>query len=133
MGKQSGLVFNTLCATLILKEPFTHRSLAGTILVCAGALLIATFGAMKEPAHSLDQLLELLAEPAFLIWMGGQGIVVLGILGCIKISKALWPEYENRPIGRLGRGVAYGCVRSVLVARTHSFPSAGFTSEEAES
>ncbi|KAG8528730.1 uncharacterized protein KY384_006417 [Bacidia gigantensis] len=59
---QSGLVFNSACATVILGEPFTRWSLFGTILVCAGAVLIAIFGAIGEPAHNLDQLLALLQQ-----------------------------------------------------------------------
>ncbi|KXG54407.1 Magnesium transporter NIPA [Penicillium griseofulvum] len=65
----SGLVFNTIFATLILGEPFTRYSLAGTVLVCIGALLIGTFGAIGEPAHTLDQLLYLLQRRPFLLWM----------------------------------------------------------------
>jgi len=67
----SGLVFNTAFATLLLKEPFTRLSLAGTVLTCAGAALIATFGAIGEPAHNLEQLLHLLKQPDFIVWMGG--------------------------------------------------------------
>ena len=36
----SGLVFNSILATLLLKEPWTWRSAWGTILVAAGAVLI---------------------------------------------------------------------------------------------
>ncbi|KIX10063.1 uncharacterized protein Z518_01144 [Rhinocladiella mackenziei CBS 650.93] len=73
----SGLVFNTAFATLLLSEPFTHFSVVGTILTCSGAALIATFGAIGEPAHNLHQLLQLLAERDFIIWMVGTMIVVV--------------------------------------------------------
>jgi magnesium transporter len=62
---------------LLLKERFTRYSLIGTVLTCAGAALVATFGAIGEPAHSLRQLLELLAQRDFIIWMSGTLIVVV--------------------------------------------------------
>src|ERR1700754_992148 len=76
----SGLVFNSICATLILGEPFTRWSLGGTMLVSSGAVLIAIFGAIPEPAHSLDQLLFLLARRPFVLWMVLQAILVIGII-----------------------------------------------------
>lgn len=65
----SGLVFNTAFATLILKEPFTRYSVVGTVLTCTGAALIATFGAIGEPAHNLRQLIALLKQGTFIAWM----------------------------------------------------------------
>lgn len=67
----SGLVFNTAFATLLLKEPFTRFSAIGTVLTCVGAALIATFGAIGEPAHNLQQLVDLLKERDFILWMSG--------------------------------------------------------------
>src|SRR5690349_8542581 len=61
----SGLVFNSVCATLILGEPFTRWSMWGTVLVCTGALLIAIFGAFPAPAHTLRELLTLLGRRSF--------------------------------------------------------------------
>jgi hypothetical protein len=76
----SGLVFNTAFATLLLKEPFTRFSLIGTILTCAGAALIATFGAIGEPAHGLNQLLDLLHKRQFIIWMIATLVVAVGTI-----------------------------------------------------
>lgn len=104
-------MFNSLCATLILSEPFTQLSLIGTVLVCIGATLIAAFGAMKEPAHSLDELLSLLGERPFLLWLGAQALLVMGILIGTRLSVALWPKLRHTPRMRMARGVAYGCVR----------------------
>ena len=73
----SGLVFNTAFATILLHEPFTRYSLIGTILTCAGAALIAVFGAISEPAHGLQQLLDLLVQPQFVTWMAGTFVVVI--------------------------------------------------------
>jgi hypothetical protein len=107
----SGLVFNSICATLILSEPFTRYSLIGTILVSIGAALIATFGALEEPAHTLDELLELLGKRPFLLWMGGQAVVVSGILILTKLSQVLYPRTANSQRMKMIRGISYGCVR----------------------
>ncbi|CUS09445.1 unnamed protein product [Tuber aestivum] len=112
----SGLVFNSICATLILSEPFTRYSLIGTILVCVGAALIAAFGAMKEPAHSLDELLDLLAKKTFLSWMVCTALLIMGILGATKASSILRPRLKHTAKMRMVRGVAYGCVSGILSA-----------------
>lgn len=90
----SGLVFNTAFATLLLKEPFTRYSLIGTILTCAGAALIATFGAVAEPAHSLTQLLVLLRRWNFIVWMVGTMLIaVLGIL--VAHFLKIWSSHRH--------------------------------------
>lgn len=73
----SGLVFNTAFATLLLKEPFTRYSAVGTVLTCVGAGLIAGFGAIGEPAHNLQQLVDLLKEKIFILWMSGTLLLVV--------------------------------------------------------
>ncbi|KAL9131947.1 MAG: hypothetical protein Q9217_000227 [Psora testacea] len=115
---QSGLVFNSICATLILGEPFTRWSLGGTILVCAGAVLIAIFGAIAEPAHNLDQLLMLLSRRQFIIWMIVQAILVLAIITSSKALKYLNPRTSHIPRMRLLKGMAYGGVSGILSAHS---------------
>jgi hypothetical protein len=83
----SGLVFNTAFATLLLKEPFTHFSLIGTVLTCAGAALIATFGAIGEPAHGLNQLLDLLYKRQFIVWMIATLVVAVGTIVFAHVLK----------------------------------------------
>ncbi|KAJ5612113.1 Magnesium transporter NIPA [Penicillium lagena] len=129
----SGLVFNTIFATVILGEPFTRYSLAGTVLVCIGAVLIGTFGAIGEPAHSLDQLLELLQRRPFLLWMGGTAVIVAVILASSKLLTYCLPSSRTRPAAsgylaphlqrlqariKLIRGMCYGSVSGILSAHT---------------
>ncbi|KAJ5110210.1 Magnesium transporter NIPA [Penicillium argentinense] len=129
----SGLVFNTIFATLILGEPFTRYSFAGTFLVCIGAVLIATFGAIGEPAHTLNQLLELLQGRPFLIWMGFTFVLVVLILIGSKLLKACLPGSRAKPIPtghftpqilqvqsriKLFRGMCYGAVSGILSAHS---------------
>ncbi|KAJ5180016.1 hypothetical protein N7492_003226 [Penicillium capsulatum] len=129
----SGLVFNTIFATLILGEPFTRYSFAGTILVCIGAVLIATFGAVGEPAHSLNQLLDLLQRRPFLSWMGATLVLVVIILVGSKLLKQCLFGARMKPVAvgqfgphlqrlqsriRLFRGMCFGCVSGILSAHS---------------
>ena len=118
ISSQSGLVFNSICATLILGEPFTRWSLGGTFLVSAGAVLIAIFGAIGEPAHNLDQLLELLQRRQFILWMIGQAILVVMIILSAKTLKWINPAGKNTPRIRFYRGMAFGAVSGILSAHS---------------
>ncbi|KAH8684858.1 hypothetical protein BGZ60DRAFT_524056 [Tricladium varicosporioides] len=113
----SGLVFNSICATLILGEPFTRWSLGGTLLVSSGAILIAIFGAIPEPAHSLDQLLVLLGRKTFVVWMILQAILVIAII-ILAGFLAKIPGISSSPRIRLLRGLAYGCISGILSAHS---------------
>ncbi|KAI9734409.1 MAG: hypothetical protein M1818_006797 [Claussenomyces sp. TS43310] len=113
----SGLVFNSICATLLLGEPFTRWSFGGTVLVCCGAVLIAIFGAIPEPAHNLNQLLYLLGRRAFILWMVGQAVLVLAIV-IVATCLARFPSVATSPRVRLGRGLAYGCISGILSAHS---------------
>lgn len=108
----SGLVFNTICATLLLGEAFTKWSLIGTILVAAGAILIGLFGALPEPSHNLDQLLDLLQRPQFIIWMLGTGFIIFAILILALILSRL--RHHNTPRIRLFLGMCFGSVSAIL-------------------
>lgn len=50
------------------------------MLVAGGAILIALFGALPEPTHNLDQLLELLVRPQFIVWMFGTAVMIALVL-----------------------------------------------------
>ncbi|PSR93826.1 DUF803 domain-containing protein, partial [Coniella lustricola] len=113
----SGLVFNSICATLILGEPFTRWSLWGTLLVCIGAILIAIFGAIPSPTHSLDELLKLMGRQAFLLWMALQAVLVISI--CVAVDCANhFLHLSQSPRFRFIRGLAFGCVSGILSAHS---------------
>ncbi|EEP79666.1 conserved hypothetical protein [Uncinocarpus reesii 1704] len=136
----SGLVFNTIFATLILGEPFTRYSFGGTVLVCVGAVLIAIFGAIGEPAHTLDQLLELLSRPAFLRWVAGTAVIVVATLFGSRVLKGpstsgrtsgwkFWKKspksytahhyhHHHSPRIKTLRGILYGAVSGILSAHS---------------
>lgn len=81
-------------------------------------MLIAIFGAIGEPAHNLDQLLELLGRRQFILWMIGQAIVVVVIIIGAKTLKWMNPWTSNSPRMRLFRGMAYGAVSGILSAHS---------------
>lgn len=138
---QSGLVFNAIFATLILSEPFTQLFLFGTILVFIGAVLIATYGAIPEPSHSLDDLLVLLGRPAFLAWLAVTFFIVLATIAFLRLVKTNMffaarnktPLFQNptpedeedlsnahyeSPRMKLLRGLLYGLINGILAAHS---------------
>ena len=111
----SGLVFNSICATLLLSEPFTPLSAIGTALVTVGAILIGIFGAMTEPSHTLPQLLDLLWRQEFLLWLGGTLFVVVLVLAATIFLRRIYPR-PNSPKARFIRGMSFGFISGVLSA-----------------
>lgn len=111
----SGLVFNSICASALLGEPFTLLSSVGTVLVCIGAALIAVFGALREPVHNLDELISLLYRRGFILWLIGQALIVTCLLVLARLS--VGPKRAgNNSRWRMIRGAAYGSVSGILSA-----------------
>ncbi|KAK7426759.1 hypothetical protein QQZ08_006795 [Neonectria magnoliae] len=116
----AGLVFNSICASLILSEPFTRWSLSGTILVTTGAVLIAIFGAIPEPAHDLKELLELLGRRPYVVWMILQALFVVSLaLATDIINNMSSLSHDSR--FRLARGISYGVISGDLSAHALLF------------
>ncbi|KAI0434868.1 magnesium transporter NIPA-domain-containing protein [Xylaria sp. FL1042] len=116
----AGLVFNSICATLILDEPFTRWSFWGTALVAIGAAMIAIFGAIPSPAHNLPELLKLLGRWQFIVWMSLQAVIVLTIALSIEFINH-FKNISQNPKFRLARGLAYGCISGTLSAHSLLF------------
>jgi multidrug transporter EmrE-like cation transporter len=113
----SGLVFNSILASLLLKEPWTWRTAYGTVLVAAGAVLISFFSAMPEPSHNLQQLLHLLGKRGFLIWF----ILSLVFVGAVVVMTfvlrmCIASHRKDSPKILLVNGMAFGLVSGVLSA-----------------
>jgi multidrug transporter EmrE-like cation transporter len=113
----SGLVFNSIMASLILKEKWTWRTVVGTMLVAGGAVLISLFSALPEPSHSLHQLLELLYVRGFLIWFILSLVFVVGVL-LLDFALRCLLSAQKRESGKvlLIRGMAYGMLSGILSA-----------------
>ncbi|KAL7621091.1 hypothetical protein AAE478_008404 [Parahypoxylon ruwenzoriense] len=116
----AGLVFNSVCATLILGEPFTRWSFYGTALVSTGAALIAIFGAIPSPAHSLPELLDLLGRWPFIAWMSLQAVAVVAMAVVIDLVNHFSSLSQNSRF-RLARGLVFGCISGILSAHSLLF------------
>ncbi|TWU77071.1 hypothetical protein ED733_008032 [Metarhizium rileyi] len=116
----AGLVFNSICATLILDEPFTRWSLCGTLLVTSGAVLIAIFGAIPSPAHDLKELLVLLGRRPFIVWMALQALFVV-VLGTVTDVVNTMSSISHNSRFRLARGIIYGIISGDLSAHALLF------------
>ncbi|KAI1460034.1 magnesium transporter NIPA-domain-containing protein [Annulohypoxylon moriforme] len=116
----AGLVFNSICATLILNEPFTRWSFYGTALVTTGAALIAIFGAIPSPAHSLAELLDLLGRWPFILWMSLQAVLVISMALVIDLVNHFSSLSQNSRF-RLARGLVFGCISGILSAHSLLF------------
>jgi len=113
----SGLVFNSIMASLILKEAWTWRTLVGTALVAGGAVLISLFSALPEPSHNLEQLLRLLWYPNFLVWFILSLVFVLGVLVMdFSLRHLIAVHKRDSPKILLIRGMAYGLLSGILSA-----------------
>ncbi|KAF4345973.1 DUF803 domain protein [Fusarium beomiforme] len=116
----AGLVFNSICASLILSEPFTRWSLSGTVLVTTGAVLIAIFGAIPSPAHDLKELLELMARRPYIVWMILQALFVLALALSVDLINSM-SSLSHDARFRLARGITYGVISGDLSAHALLF------------
>jgi len=115
----SGLVFNSLMASLLLKEPWTWRTGYGTLLVAAGAVLISLFSALPEPSHSLEQLVRLLGYRSFLVWFILSLVFVGGMLAMdFAMRRFLSGHRRDSPRLHLVRGMSYGAISGILSAHS---------------
>jgi multidrug transporter EmrE-like cation transporter len=113
----SGLVFNSILASLILKEAWTWRTVYGTVLVAAGAVLVSFFSAVPEPSHSLEQLLGLLSVPAFLVWFILSLVFVLLVIILTFTLRFCVPGLSgDSPRVCLINGMSFGLISGVLSA-----------------
>ncbi|KAI0365264.1 hypothetical protein BV20DRAFT_973458 [Pilatotrama ljubarskyi] len=71
------LLWNAFFARILLGDVFSPWMAIGTILIAGGAVLIAVFGIVPEPTHSLEDLLRLFDRPAFIAYFSLLGFVVL--------------------------------------------------------
>jgi len=70
------LLWNAFFARLILGDVFSPYMLFGTLAIAGGAVLIAIFGIVPEPTHSLEDLLVLLRRGPFVVYFALLGTVV---------------------------------------------------------
>ncbi|KAG8930966.1 hypothetical protein FRC01_002015 [Tulasnella sp. 417] len=87
------LLWNALFAHLILGDLFSKFMVIGTLLIVAGAVLIARFGIVPEPTHSLEDLLRLFARDAFVIYFS---LLAAAIFVTLVVTHILeWSLYKR--------------------------------------
>jgi hypothetical protein len=72
------LLWNAFFARIILGDVFSKYMIIGTFLIGGGAVLIAIFGVVPEPTHSLEDLLILFGRKTFVVYFSLLG-AALGI------------------------------------------------------
>lgn len=78
------LLWNALFARFLLGDVFSPWMILGTLLIAGGAVLIAIFGIVPEPTHSLEDLLQLFRRPAFVAYFSLLGAVVVVCLAIVS-------------------------------------------------
>lgn len=72
---------------MLLGDAFSVWMVLGTILIAGGAVLIAVFGVVAEPTHSLEDLLILFGRPAFVVYFSLLGVFVVACLITVSNGK----------------------------------------------
>ncbi|UZJ54595.1 hypothetical protein CBS101457_003915 [Exobasidium rhododendri] len=81
------LLYNALLARFILDDFFSRYMIAGTALIAAGAVLIGYFGVVREPNHSLDDLLALYSRPTFIAFASVFALTFVGVLAIAHLAE----------------------------------------------
>ena len=69
---------------MLLGDAFSIWMVLGTLFIAGGAVLIAVFGIVPEPTHSLEDLLVLFSRPAFVAYFS-----LLGVLTVVCLAASL--------------------------------------------
>ncbi|KAF8591828.1 hypothetical protein K439DRAFT_1643851 [Ramaria rubella] len=77
------LLWNAFFARLLLGDVFSPYMIFGTIAIAGGAVMIAVFGIVPEPTHSLENLLVLFSRKAFVVYFSLLGTAVAGGLAIV--------------------------------------------------
>lgn len=78
------LLWNAVFARLLLGDVFSPWMAIGTLFIAGGAVLIAIFGIVPEPTHSVEDLLRLFSRPAFIVYFSLLGVVVIVCLALVS-------------------------------------------------
>ncbi|KAG9022207.1 hypothetical protein FS842_006254, partial [Serendipita sp. 407] len=85
------LLWNALFAKLLLGDVFSRYMIFGTFLIAGGAVLIAIFGIVPEPTHSLEDLLRLFGRKAFIVYFSLLGAFLAIILIITHLAESRIP------------------------------------------
>eukprot|EP01083_Nonionella_stella_P280966 956008_1 len=94
------LVANTILATKFLGEPFEKNDIWGILLVILGSVLAVIFGPKSQgPDPTVEELQQLAAEPAFLIFFFiFTGIALGDFIGVKYYERKNFTDKENKEV-----------------------------------
>lgn len=128
-----GLVFNSLCACILLDEEFNLETILSMISIGIGALLIAYFGSdtNDDKDWKLTELIKLLKRRNFLIWfilsisIVVLLIVYLNIVKVIRKRRRLQNKWFLTELSienfKVIKGCSYGIISGTLSAHSLLF------------
>ncbi|KAI7869791.1 hypothetical protein BDF14DRAFT_1741711 [Spinellus fusiger] len=125
-----GLVFNALFARWVLGEPFSPRTVQGTAFIVLGAMLVAGFGVVPEPSHTLQDLLALYKRPAFIIYFAVvEAVTCLGLVGTHLLEYGLHHQWRGRLLSHpdltLMLGISFGVFGANISSQAMLFAKSG--------
>ena len=92
------LLWNAFFARLLLGDVFSPWMIIGTLLIAGGAVLIAYFGIVPEPTHSLEDLLVLFRRPAFVAYFSLLAAAVVVCLAVVSLFLCIYaPVFTSCP------------------------------------
>ncbi|KAL7317309.1 hypothetical protein PS15m_003688 [Mucor circinelloides] len=123
-----GLVFNALFAKWILGDPFTKRTVLGTGLIVLGAALVAGFGTVPEPQHTLKDLIALYKRPSFIIYFSlVEVFTCIGLFSThvIEYLMKVRPNHWTHPDLKMWLGISYGVFGANISSQAMLFAKSG--------
>src|ERR1051325_2321861 len=107
----------------------------GTFLITVGAIMIALFGVVDEPNHSLDDLIELYKRPAFIAYFTLIELVVVSLLIANKFGEHALNRMDRKEYDTIFGwssksfqkilGISYGCVGGMISRQSLLFAKSG--------
>ena len=78
---------------MLLGDAFSIWMVLGTLFIAGGAVLIAVFGIVPEPTHSLEDLLVLFSRPAFVAYFSLLGVLTVVCLALVCLTFTAKRDY----------------------------------------
>ncbi|KAI7873476.1 uncharacterized protein EV154DRAFT_430767, partial [Mucor mucedo] len=124
-----GLVFNAIFANWILGDPFTRRTVfEGTAMIVVGAGLVAGFGTVPEPNHTLQDLIALYKRPSFIVYFSlVETFTCVGLFSThvVEYLSKKRPHHWTHPDLKMWLGISYGVFGANISSQAMLFAKSG--------
>ncbi|KAI8338953.1 hypothetical protein BC941DRAFT_460551 [Chlamydoabsidia padenii] len=135
-----GLVFNAMAARIVLGDPFSKRSVIGTLLIVIGALLVGLFGVIPEPDHDIDDLIRLYKRPAFIVYFSILETFIVTTIFLSHYGELVFNRWEKSNFQNRGKwfgqwispadfkmciGISYGVLAGNISSQSMLFAKSG--------